>query len=140
MTAWRQLDLLKDPRRQRGTKPPPALERQTHIAIADSLDLGSAPGWIWTHFPAGEKRSKETAALLKRMGVKPGFSDFLLISPTGQHHWLELKRGRAPLTEAQEAFRDACQARGVPHAVARSFNEAMQVLELWDAVRVRVEA
>jgi uncharacterized protein (DUF58 family) len=75
----------------------------TVVAIADSLARGAAPGWIWTHFPAGEKRSEKTAALLKRMGVKPGFSDFLLISPNGRHHWLEIKRGLMPLSEHQEA-------------------------------------
>ena len=37
-----------------------------------------------------------TAALLQRMGVRPGLFDFLLIGPDGRHYWLELKRGPPP--------------------------------------------
>jgi VRR-NUC domain len=140
LTAWRQLDLLKHPRRQRGTRPPPAPEFRTHCAIADALRVGIAPGWIWTHFPAGEKRDKGAAARLKRMGLRPGFPDFLLISPTGVHCWLELKRGRARLNWAQDLFRTEMLERGVPHAVARSFDEAIRVLTAWGAIRLRVAA
>lgn len=140
MTAWRQLDLLKHLRRQRGTKPPPAPEFRTHCAVADAMRIGIAPGWIFTHFPAGEKRDAGAAARLKRMGLKPGFPDFLLISPAGVHHWLELKRGSAALTDAQKAFQLAMNERGVPCAVARSFNEAIEILTSWGAIRVRVAA
>lgn len=137
---WRQLDLLKHPRRQRGVKLPPAPEFRTHCAIADSLRLGLEQGWLWTHFPAGEKRDAGAAARLKRMGLQPGFPDFLLISPTGLHYWLELKRGRAPLTLAQSAFHLAMLKREVPCRVARSFEEAIDILRGWGAIRVRVAA
>jgi hypothetical protein len=131
--AARQLSLFKG-RRQRGVKPKPVIERKTHIAIADALRAGCSPGWEWTHFPAGEHRTEKTGALLKRMGMKKGWSDFVLMGPDGVHHWLELKRGNAPLTEEQEGFRDACDERGVPWAVARSFNEAIAVLQRWGAL------
>lgn len=137
--AARQLSLFKG-KRQKGEKPPLAKERATHIAVADALQAGANRGWEWTHFPAGEFRRKETAALLKRMGVKPGWADFLLVSPQGRLHCLELKRGPAPLNEAQKAFRDAMGACGVVYAVARSFDEAMILLTLWGAVRVKVSA
>lgn len=139
MTSWRQLDLLKS-RRQRGTRPPPAAEFATHCALADALRVGLAPGWLWTHFPAGELRDKSAAARLKRMGLKPGFPDFLLIGPNGTHHWLELKRGKAPLNEAQRGLRDEFEARGVPYAVARSYQEAIDRLIAWGAVRIKVAA
>lgn len=133
----RQLALFNS--RKRGpVKAPQPIERKTHIAVADALTWGCAPGWEWTHFPAGEHRSEETGALLKRMGLKKGWSDFVLIGPTGVHHWLELKRGKAPLTPEQEAFRDACQVRGVPWAVARSFAEATAQLQSWGALRLSV--
>lgn len=137
-----QLHLFhKTPRRRAPRKPPQALERRTHIAVADTLRRFVQPGWeLWTHFPAGEHRNKVTGALLARMGMKRGWSDFVLVSPTGVHHWLELKRGKTPLSEAQEAFRDACRARGVPWAVARSYDEAVDVLTRWGALRLRVSA
>jgi hypothetical protein len=135
----RQLSLFKG-KRQRGTKPKPVLEFRTHVMVADALKLGSAPGWVWSHFPAGEKRDPKTAGRLKRMGVMPGWPDFLLISPEGRLHCLELKRGPAPLTQYQTGFGDAMLARGVPYEVARSFSEAMDVLTDWKAVRLMVTA
>ncbi|RWP05084.1 hypothetical protein [Mesorhizobium sp.] len=149
MTEARQLSLFKG-RRQRGVKPPPPPEFKTHVAVADALRHGCSPGWLWTHFPAGEERPgfkdkkgrrvSPSASRLKRMGLKRGWSDFLLIDPAGRHYWLELKRGRAGLTEDQEAFRDACWARDVPWALARSFDEAIAQLASWGAVRVKVSA
>ena len=68
MSKALQLSLFKG-RRQRGVRPPLPLERKTHIALADALRVGCAPGWEWNHFPSGEKRSEQTGALLKRMGT-----------------------------------------------------------------------
>ena len=82
-----------------------------------------------------EGSSKATAALLQRMGVRPGLFDFLLIGPDGRHFWLELKRGRAPLSEAQERFRQELVERSVVHGVARSFDEAVACLREWDVLR-----
>jgi len=138
MTA-RQLSLLKGPR-QKGEAFPTALEFETQCMVADSLRRGVKPGWLWTAFPAGELRTKETAARVKRMGLNPGFFDLLLIDPNGVHRWLELKRGRAPLTDEQAAFSLAMQARGVPCEVARSYQGAIDVLNGWDALRLKVSA
>ena len=136
----RQLSLFKG-RRQRGRKPPPPLEIRTHIAVADALHLGCKPGWVWSHIGHGGLRSKATAALMQRMGVKPGWPDFLLIAPHGELHCLELKRGKlGVLSDHQKRFGDAMLSRGVPWAVARSFDEAIAVLAGWGAVRLSVSA
>jgi hypothetical protein len=119
-------------------KPPPALEVRTHIAISDLLAWSAAPGWFWSHIGHGGHRSEQTGALLKRMGLKRGLFDFLLIAPDGRHHWLELKRGSAPLTPEQSAFHDDMTARGVACAIARSFDEAVEQLRSWGAIRDRV--
>ena len=143
MTTWRQLDLLKRDKRGQfkvANPPPLALEFETHCALADTIAIGLTPGWIWTHFPAGELRDKATAGRLKRMGLKPGFFDFLLIDPDGKHYWLELKRGKAPLTGAQYLFGMAMLVRGVPCEVARSYEQAIDILAGWGAIRVKVAA
>ena len=57
-----------------------------------------------------------------------------MISPTGVHHWLELKRGNAPLTEDQEAFAAALRRCGVPYCVARDYDAAVRLLKLWDVL------
>jgi len=118
-------------KRQAVRRLPPALERRTHIAIADLLRYTCRAGWWWSHIPSGEYRTPETGALLLRMGMKRGMLDFLLISPSGIHHWLELKRGAAPLTEAQEAFCRLLELRGVPWAVARDYDSAVQQFKRW---------
>jgi hypothetical protein len=107
------------------------IERRTHIALADLLRAAARPGWWWSHVPSGELRTPETGALLKRMGLQRGMADFLLISPYGVHHWLELKRGNAPLTEDQEAFAAALRRCGVPYYVARSYDDAERQLRAW---------
>ena len=121
-------------KRQAVRRLPPALERRTHIAIANLLRHTARAGWWWTHIPSGELRTEATGALLKRMGLQRGMADFLLISPTGVHHWLELKRGNAPLTEDQEAFAAALRRCGVPYAVARGYDDAVRQLTRWDAL------
>jgi len=128
MTATPQREFWK---RQTVRRLPPAPERRTHIAIADLLRYTARAGWWWSHIPSGEYRTEATGALLKRMGLKRGMADFLLISPDGVHHWLELKRGNAPLTEDQEAFAAALRRCGVPYYVARHYEGAVHQLQQW---------
>jgi hypothetical protein len=86
-----QLSLFKG-KRQRGKRPPPPLEFASHVVIADMLRRWCNPAWEWTHLPMGEKRHIGTAMKLKRMGVRPGWPDFLFAGPDRQLVWLELKR------------------------------------------------
>jgi hypothetical protein len=80
-------------------------------------------------------RTERTGGLLKRMGLQRGMLDFLLISPAGGHRWLELKRGSAPLTEAQRAFTDELTERAVPWAVCRDYESAVRQLRAWGALK-----
>ena len=79
--------------RRSARRAPLPIERRTHIAIADTLRVACRPGWWWSHVPSGEHRTEKTGALLKRMGLRRGMSDFLF-SPHWSPCWLELKRGR----------------------------------------------
>ena len=137
MTPWRQLSLLKGPR-QRGIRPPLAPERNVHIMVADMLARWARPEWEWTHFPAGELRPEKTGVLLKRMGTRPGWPDFILLDPGGKCHGLELKRGTNPLTPAQGRIQSSFQVRGCPYEVARSFAEAIAVLKRWGVVQTGI--
>lgn len=110
---------------------PPALERRTHIAIADLLRATCRPDWIWSHIANGEHRSEQTGKLLKRMGLRRGLLDFLLISPVGAHHWLELKRHLEPLSDEQEWFVAELRKRRVPYYVARDYDSAVRQLKAW---------
>jgi hypothetical protein len=140
MTPWRQLDLLKDPRRQRGTRPPAATEFATHCAIADTIRVNLAPGWLWFHCPNGELRPDGAGARLKRMGTRPGVSDFLLVAPPrGRLHALELKRRGERPTNAQHAFlADLADAGGLS-AWVDSYGDAIEQLKAWGALKRSIE-
>lgn len=116
---------------QRRRRAPLPIERRTHIAIADLLRVACRPGWWWSHIPSGEHRTEKTGALLQRMGLRRGMSGFLFVGPAGQHCWLELKRGRAPLTGEQEAFAEHLRQSGVPYYVARDYQSAVNQLKEW---------
>lgn len=126
-------------RRYDRTAPPP-LEVRTHIALADTLKLMvNRNKWEWTHLPFGGKRSKATGALLQRMGVRPGWPDFVFINWTGAHHYLELKRGKATLSDHQDSFFAAMKARGVECAEAHSYAEAIDILARWGVVPISLK-
>lgn len=130
-----QLDLLT---RRKAKKPPPAKEFAIHCMVADTLRIACSPGWIWWHTPNGELRNRSTAGRLKRMGVKPGITDILLLSPQGQLHALELKaKGDRPSTE-QFSFMGVVCLSGGRAQWADSFEAAIRILKDWGAVRVRL--
>ena len=116
-------------------RPPPPTERRLHIAVADHLRVGCKPGWWWSHIPSGEYRTKETGALLTRMGLVPGMYDFLLINGAGLHHWMELKRATGSrVSDNQYAFTEMLRLRGIPHAIVRGYDQAVAQLKTWGAL------
>jgi hypothetical protein len=118
-----------------------APEYDTTVGVADALRIACAPGWLWTHFPAGEQRTGFAGVRLYRMGLQRGWPDFLLIDPIGVLHALELKKGKAAMRPDQRVFRDEMLKRGVPWAVARSLEEALHQLTEWGALlKLRISA
>lgn len=126
-------------KKARFRKPPPALEFETQCALVRTLQEYANPEWFWTAFPSGEKRTKATAGRLKAMGVKPGVSDFVFISPDGLFHGLELKRGKlGRLSASQESFAAWCGRHGVAYEVAGSFDAAVAILVGWGVLKTDV--
>ena len=81
----------RKPRLRRAPAPHPK-EVLLHMCVAKVLRARAAPGWAWTHTPAGEVvRDAETARKLKQMGAQSGWPGFLL-TPYGSVGCLELKR------------------------------------------------
>jgi hypothetical protein len=112
------------------------LEYPVHIAIADMLRMALLPGWVWFHVPNGEQRSKAAGGRLKRMGVRPGVSDFLLVSPFGaQLHALELKRKHKSPSSDQTKFLQAIVDAGGRAEWCDTFEDAVEVLEFWGAIK-----
>jgi len=114
-----------------------ASEYAVTVAVADLLRVAANPGWLWSHFPAGEYRTGATGARLWRMGLQKGWSDFFLISPQGLLHVLELKTLTGTVQPEQKKFLTAMGERNIPNAVARGVDEAFAQLFAWDVISDR---
>jgi hypothetical protein len=126
----RQLSLF--PARRK--KPVPAPEFSVHCVIADVARRWITPGWEWTHLPFGEYRPPKTAGKLKRMGVRPGWPDFLFVSPEGRHHYLEIKREGGVKSGDQERLAQFFLTAGVPYLLSSKVDEMVATLRLWGAI------
>lgn len=106
----------------------PLLEEDIQEAVVAWMD---SKGIIFTHIPSGGKRSKGYAAKLKRQGLKPGWPDLMVMLDDG-FGCLELKRPKKGRIEPeQQAFADECQRRGIKHAFAYGYSEAIEILKQW---------
>ncbi len=113
-------------------------EHVLHFATAKLLRERCREDWQFTHIPSGELRDPRTAAKLKQMGLQRGFPDFVLISPRGLLHALELKRIGETLTDEQDVFRLWCVRYGVPHVVAYSIDEVLVAFRVWDCLSIKI--
>ena len=106
-------------------------EFRLQCVLVDYLAL-ACPDLLWTAFPAGELRSKATAARVQRMGLKPGWPDIQMVLPGGVFVGLEIKApkglGRGAMSPAQVAIREAMTERGAYYYVVRSLDDLRAVL------------
>jgi len=140
MNADPPLLMLAEGRKPRARKAPRARPKEYRLQtdVADVLKDHALPTWRWSHFPAGERRDVITGARLKRMGLQRGWPDFVLVSPHGAFHGLELKRLGEDPTDEQLDFQLWCIRHGVAHSVADSFDLALAALDAWGCLRIRI--
>lgn len=117
-------------------------ESWLHKSIAKLLEAAAPRRVMWWHTPNGEKRDAVTAAMLKAMGVKPGVPDFLLYdTSTGYLHCIEVKAKDGYLSDAQKGWMDRFTSSPTGrYAVARSVDEAVQILLDWWPGETRIVA
>lgn len=117
----------------------------------DLLTKCGVPDLIWFHVPnQGTHKSPKIGATLKRMGVKAGVADFVIVSPANMPagglalgisrtpalpHFLELKSADGRQSKAQRDFEILCRANGSHYAVARTTDDVQRVLTEWGALR-----
>jgi hypothetical protein len=99
------------------------------------LDWRAHPGVVWWHTPSGGRRHKIEAVHLQRMGARRGLPDLLLLHES-RLHALELKNGtRGHVSSAQSEMLTALVKAGCRTAVARTLDEALEVLTEWGLIR-----
>jgi len=116
---------------------PSPKEIRLHFSVAKCLKDYGHHDWQWSHFPAGEKRDQKTGEKLRRMGLRPGWPDFILVSPTGIFHGLELKREGEGLNDDQGEFHAHAKAHGWNVAIVDTFKDAVSVLNDWGCLRIK---
>lgn len=104
-------------------------EAQFQIAVAAYLEVALKKGVLWTAFPAGGGGYRR-GALLKRMGLKPGWPDLLFLH-RGKLFGIELKTPIGKVSPAQRALHKALQAQGVPVLVVKTSAEVSDALDQW---------
>jgi hypothetical protein len=72
--------------------------------------------------PNEGRRSPAQAARLKRMGMRPGAADLLLIW-RGRPFFFEVKTAKGVQSRDQEYFEADCAALGIPYTVVRSLDD-----------------
>jgi hypothetical protein len=107
--------------------------------VAEYLDWALPGDFRWLHIPNGEKRDPIIAAILKRMGVKQGAADVLILRPVGLFVWIELKSNTGSLSRPQREWRDWCRAIGAPWFLCRSLDDVIEALESLQ-ISLRVKA
>ncbi len=114
--------------------PRPTKEWQLHGYTADLLRLYAKRDVLWFHVPNEGKRPMRTGAFLKRLGLLPGVSDFVIIVK-GKAHFLELKTAKGRQSMHQRQFELRADEAGALHMIARSPEEVKNILEKWQALR-----
>ncbi len=115
-------------------KPRQSPEHDCQVKIAELLAKHAADGVIWYAVPNGGLRNINTAKKLKAEGVRAGVADHALII-NGQPAFLELKAKNGVLSDDQKKFRDDCLTCGALWAVAKSYEQARDVLFSWGAIK-----
>lgn len=84
--------------RARRERIPVPRESPLHRDVAALLTQCGSPDWLWRHINATARDARE-GAIMKRMGVRAGWPDFILVDPCGRVHFLELKRPGGALSD-----------------------------------------
>jgi hypothetical protein len=122
---------------------PPPFERDVHIALVELLSQALAPGWMYTHIPNGELRDKKTAAILKTMGVRPGWPDFIFVGRfcgAAYVFFLELKRKGEVRSTAQCLVGEHLMRSGCGYHWTDDLRDAVGTLRDLGIVRATVSA
>jgi hypothetical protein len=101
------------------------------MAVAGYLTGCLVKPFIFFHVPNGGRKSFNQGTRLKKMGVKAGIPDIVILGDS-RAFLIELKRevgGR--LSDAQKLLHPEIIAAGCPVATCRSLEEVKAALETW---------
>jgi hypothetical protein len=105
-------------------------ETRLQCAVVDYMRT-VCPDCLTWHAANGGKRSKETARLMKRLGVLPGVFDLVVMAPGPFVGFMECKSGAGRLSDDQEWFQEQLILMGFQYCVVRSLDDVKAAIEAW---------
>lgn len=113
-------------------------EQILHKAVADQIKARPAKDLLWWHTPNGARYGGKNpamhGAIMKRLGVRAGVSDFVFVHK-GRFYALELKAEGGRPTEHQIQFLQDVNRAGGFSVCADSYDRAIGCLETWGLLR-----
>lgn len=103
-------------------------ESELQRSVVRSLRMA---GIFVLSIPNEGKRTRYTGKNLKDMGLRAGAGDILIIDKSIKSHFMEFKSIEGAQSQNQEIFEADCVTRGIPYAVVRTFNAAIDQCKQW---------
>ena len=105
-------------------------EQIIQITVMDFCRFHKFDDFIF-HCPNERKCSPQHGAILKRMGVKSGVPDILILKPSKSYHGaaIELKSKNGKLSDNQQLFLDILASHGYFVAVCYSADDAISTIQ-----------
>jgi hypothetical protein len=106
-------------------------ETRLQCAVVDYMRT-VCPDCLTWHAANGGKRSKETARLMKRLGVLPGVFDLVVLAPGPFVGFMECKSWRRQACQTiRNGFEEQLILMGFQYCVVRSLDDVKAAIEAW---------
>ena len=120
---------------KRNRKPRDYSEHRLQKAVVQFMKRAAKPGAFCFACPNGMVSDHVSVARMKDAGLFPGVADLVVILPSKEAAFLELKTPTGRLQPSQKDFKTLCARYDLKYAIARSLDEAIEVLTKWGALR-----
>lgn len=110
-------------------------EHSIQESLVDILKYAARPEVFVYAIPNAGRRSRRAGAAMVAEGLRKGVADLCIMWEGGQSGYLEMKTRTGPLRVEQKGFRAICGRLDHRWAMARSVEEALDVLRGWNALK-----
>lgn len=80
-------------------------------------------------------KSIQTAVRDKKLGIKAGVADIVIMWKGSNIGFIELKTEKGKLSDSQKEFRDTCESFSFQYAVCRSVLDVANTIKGWGIIR-----
>ena len=113
----------------------PPSEHSLQVRVLDYLKVAAKPGLYWFAVPNAGRRSLRMGAYMKEEGLRKGVADICIMLTKNRSCWLELKKPGNYQTPEQKGFQAICDRLEHPYAVAKTLEQAVNILRDWGVTR-----